>query len=121
MRVMTVGWPSPTPWSRWAGWGLVLLGAVAGLGLILAEAGRRRGASVGQRRRVASLLAERDRLLNDVAVWAERLARGEVLEREYQLQSTRIFEELGAIFRELRGHGLEPDASAVEAGVRGEA
>lgn len=121
MRVTTDGWPSPAPWRSWAGWALVLLGALAGTGLVVAEIARRRGGSDGARLRLAALLAERERLLGEMASWSERLSRGEVLEREYELQSTRIHEELGAIFRELRNLGIEPDASAEEVGVSGAA
>ena len=119
MRVTTDGWPSPAPWRDWAGWALAFVGTLAGLALVVAEAARRRGSTDDARLRLAALLAERDRLLAEIAELAAQLARGEILEREYELQSTRVHEELGAIFRELRGLGVEPDADAAEVGVRG--
>lgn len=102
MRVHSRGWPAPYPWDRIAAIVLSLLAVGVGSFLYRRELRRRRSGVTEAGLALAALRAQREQLFATAGELEEQLARGEVLQRDYDLARARLREQLGVVLRRLR-------------------
>lgn len=101
MRVNTTGWPTPVPVSTIVSIIAVVISLLTISGFVLFEIRNRRGGQTSETR-LAHLVAERERRLQEAGRLRARLDRAELLESEYELEFARLREELAMIEQRIR-------------------
>ncbi len=97
--VRTRGWPSPPRWERWLALIAALTGLFAGLGFVLRH---RRFRGEGGFDPMALLAHEKEQTLAAIAALHSERDTGTILEADFEVEKSRLSEQLAGIHRRIR-------------------